>query len=276
MIKLLRANLARTYKLIIVALVLYAVCAIMIPLIFYLSLVEETEATFIALAYNYGMSGVPVQAMFIALLCPIIYCSDFYNRTIKNKIVVGHAKSQIYLANFLTTAIISLMLSAVYLLIFLVIDLPLFGKTTAPAKDIILLLIDGTFMMLAYCAIFTFVSMTSRNSLTALIVTAALFTIGILIAVYCYDVASAVPYKAYPTYNEFGEVINENIYVNEHMPSKATQNFCQFLIDLFPSGQSWQLSNENIVRWQMPLYSLCVIGATTGAGIAIFNKSNIK
>ena len=79
------------------------------------------------------------------------------------------------------------------------------------------------------------------------------------------------------TWTESGELIYWN-EPNPNLESKPVRDLCQFLLDLFPSGQSMQISREGGYThgWQMALYSLGLIGATSGAGIAIFNKTNIK
>ena len=275
MIKLIRANLARVYKLIIVALALYAVYSIVMPLILYALLEEKQGVTEMILTFNYGASIVPIQGILILLICPLMYCSEFQNQAIKNKIIVGHKKCQIYVANFLTTGIIALAMNAVYLLFFLMIGLPLFGMATASANEIIMLIIDGTLMSLAYSAIFTFVSMTSKNSVAALIISIVMIIFGVVIACICDEVVNVEPYWIDGSINEFGEYVEVKVY-NPNMPSQATQNFCQFILDFLPSGQSFQLANNLTARWQMALCSLGMIGATTGAGTLIFNKTNIK
>ena len=157
-------------------------------------------------------------------------------------------------------------MSAVYMLFFLVISLPLFGKITAPAKDVFILLLDGALMLLAYSSIFTFITMTSKNTIVAILVNFVIMFVAIIVAEFiCADVL-----------NTEADFIVTGSDLTVVIPSKAERDFCQFLLDFLPSGQSYQLSNNNDFRWQMALYSLGIIGATSGAGIAIFRKSNIK
>lgn len=275
MIKLIRANLARTYKIIIVWLAIYAVYSVLIPIIFYEPNYDQYCTSEQMLACNYGISMIPVQGILLAIICSLIWGTDFHNGAIRNKLIVGHTRNQIYLANFLTTGIISLAMNAVYLLFFLTISLPLFGLTTLMAKDIFLLLIDGTLMLFGYCAIYTLVVMTSKNTVISLITCAVLVVVSTLIVMYCSEIVNEEPYYTKYVIDEFGRTV-EQVITNPSMPSKAEQNFSQFLLDCLPSGQSFQLSNDLTIRWQMALYSIGFISATSGVGMLIFNKTNLK
>ena len=271
MTRLLRANLTRLLKSATfwIFFSLYVAYSLIIPIVtqsvFDKDTLAETSTQSI-LALGYGIIGIPIQGILIAITCCIIFGLDFHDRTARNKIILGHSRSQIYIANLLTASIISLAMSVVYLLLFLTISLPLFGKFTVPAKDIFILLLDGAMMLLAYSSVFTFISMTSKNPIVALLITIVLFIVTIIIVDFvCTDVLSS----------EADFIVNGSdlkvVYT-----SKAERGFCKFLLDFLPSGQSYQLANNNDFRWQMSLYSLVLIGATTGAGMLIFNKTNLK
>ena len=279
MIKLLRSNLSRTIKskTLWICMALYALYAILLPIIMKN---VNSEAFDISgakplLATGYGIAGFPLQGMLIATLSCLILGTDFHNGAFRNKLIVGRSRTQIYAANLLTSFVISLALSTIYLIFFLTISLPLLGSFATTARTVLLLLLDGTLMLLSYSAIYTFIVMTSKNTTVSIIISFVLLFASMMLIMYLEEILNEEPYYIQFVRNEFGETV-EQLVPNPNMPSKSLKNFCQFILDFFPSGQSYLLSNNNEFRWQMALYSIILIGGTSGAGMLIFNKTNIK
>ena len=58
---------------------------------------------------------------------------------------------------------------------------------------------------------------------------------------------------------------------------EARLAFWQFLLDLLPTGQSLQVSRLDTPNlWRLPLLSLGVAAASTGAGLVLFHKKDLK
>lgn len=278
MIRLLRENIARvlksaTFWIFFGAYVLYSILTPIIIRFFPYDPIYHSSMQLLTLCY--GVIGIPVPAACVAFICTVVFGSDFLNGTLKNKIIVGHKKSQIYAANLLTTSLIAIALQIVYLLFFCVITLPLFGKITAPAKNVILLLTDGTLMILAYSSIFTFITMTSKNALVAMLVSLALIIASYFVTLFVSDAIMNIP-----TYievdAEFWGIPYKKQVPNPDYPSKIEWGLYNFMMDFLPTGQNVRINYLNEYRWQPTLYSLGWIGATSCVGILIFNKSNIK
>ncbi len=206
----------------------------------------------------------------LAVISCIIFLPDYHNSTIKNKLVIGHTKTQIYLSNYLSIAFISFALNVVYLLFFFALALPLYASHpnfSISATKILLSILDGTLMMFAYSAVITLVMMTSKNSFITLVATIVLPGTSILLIMLYKDVLNVPEFVFSPACNDY--------VPNSNYPDKSLRDFCQFMLDFFPSGQSYQLA-DNSPRWQIALYSLLMIPASTYAGTVIFNKTNIK
>ena len=289
MIKLLRANMLRVVKSVTfwIFLALYTLYPIIIALIQIDSYGRISIEKMFSL--NYGVEVVPMQGIFIALLSSILFCVDFHNGTLRNKIVVGHSKINIYLANLLTMIIISLTLSVIYIIVSFALGMPILGKFTTSASSIIWTIVDGSLMLMAYSSLMTLIAMTSKNSFVALIVSLVVLTAGALLAYFMDYLVSIPEVIRIPGENAMGETVWLEI-INEDAPSKAAKVFCRFLTDLLPSGQSLQISGSDknqgwqfdmFIRgklhyWQMALYSLGFISVTSGIGIGLFRKSIIK
>ena len=277
MLRLLRGNLKRIIKskFFWLCFALYAFYPILIVIV-NADHMYETITSDKVLSLNYGLEWLPLQGVFIAFICSILFCSDFHNLTIRNKLVIGHSKNNIYLANLLSMIIISIALSVIYLLLFFMIAMPVFGRFTSSASTVIWVIVNGTLMLVAYSSIMTLIAMTSKNPTVAIVISIVVLTIGALLAFFMNYIATIPPYYENYEWGENGEFI---IYLvpTEHMPSKEFQSFARFLVDCLPSGQSLQISSGGYTRnWQMALYSLGLIGATSGAGILVFKKRNLK
>lgn len=289
MIKLLRANLLRISKSITfwIFVALYTLYPIIIALIEIQTYEPITSDKMLSL--NYGVEFFPMQGVIIALLCSILFNADFSNGTLRNKVFIGLSRSKIYLTNLLTMIIISLALSVIYIIIFFALGMPLLGKFTSSASTIIWMIVDGSLMLIAYSAIMTLIVMTCKNPIASLIISALVITLGALLSYYMDYIVSIPEVITTLSENQFGETIWVQI-PNENVPSQAVKAFCRFITDLLPSGQSFQLSSIGYTHgwtmdmysrgglhyWQMALYSLGIIGATSGIGILIFKKNNIK
>ncbi|MDE7070529.1 MAG: ABC transporter permease [Clostridia bacterium] len=289
MIKLLRANLLRISKSVTfwIFVALYTLYPIIIALIEIQTYEPITSDKMLSL--NYGVEFFPMQGVIIALLCSILFNADFSNGTLRNKVIIGLSRSKIYLTNLLTMIIISLGLSVIYIIIFFALGMPLLGKFTSSASTIIWMIVDGSLVLMAYSAIMTLIVMTCKNPIASLIISALVITLGALLSYYMDYIVSIPEVITTLSENQFGETIWVQI-PNENAPSQAVKAFCRFVTDLLPSGQSFQLSSPGYTHgwtmdmysrgglhyWQMALYSLGIIGATSGIGILIFKKNNIK
>lgn len=282
MIKLLRANLLRAIKskTLWSWLIAYAFYALALPIFIKINAVGSEEMpqgiSDLLFSMNYGMDGFPLQGVGVAIVTSIILGADFHNGTLRNKIILGESRNKIYLSNLLTIMIVSVAFNVVYMLFFFCISMPLFGGFISPATTILWIIVDGTLMMLAYSSITTLIIMSTKHSTASIITAFVLLFVAMFVCMMCDSIISAQEFIPSLDLNEMGEVV-ETVIRNPRYPSPAKRAFLQFVIDLFPSGQSMQISGgEYTHTWQMMLYSLGIIGATSGAGILAFNKSNLK
>lgn len=233
------------------------------------------------LTYNYGFFGIPLSGALIAFLCSMIFSADFHSGTLKTKIAVGHSRRNIYLANLLTIMIAALALNFIFILITLVLGLPLLGKFTLPASTVVWIIVNGSLALLAYSSIYVFIVMTSKNAVASTIISIVVLAAGAGFAFYMYDVANIPAYFTWDVYNGIGEYVETVSIPWDWYPGDAAHNFCRFMTEFLPSGQCHLLffgvpDKVFYHNAQMALYSLLWIAATSGAGMLIFNKTNLK
>ena len=289
MLKLLRANFAKllksaTFWIFFGAYVLYSILVIIFTTPNPGDFLPETYIRSLSigtLVLGYGIAA-PVPALVVAITCAVIFGSEFQSGIMRNKIIMGHTRSQIYVVNLITAVMISFILVAVYLLIFCILALPLIGNAIGmgniylPAKDLSLIFFDGALMLIAYSSIFTLVTMTSKNPTAALIVSVVLVFASFFLMMY-FDTAI---FNVNEFFYEDAEIFGVHYYKpipNPKYPGKGVIDFCNFVVDLLPTGRCYRITGSpEELKWQTSLYSLVWIAATSGAGMLVFKKSNIK
>ncbi|MDE6275991.1 MAG: ABC transporter permease [Clostridia bacterium] len=282
MIKLLRANMARlvksaTFWIFICAYVIYSIA---IPVYVKIDSAEYTSEEWLlnlsmkTLAMGYGIAGASAPAFVVAIVCAIFFGCEFQNGTLKNKFSIGYTRSQIYVANLLTACILSFALLATYLIIFSMLGLPMLGKINSPTKDVAMLFLKGSIMLIAYSSLFTMITMTSKNPIAALILSVGLVFASFLLMMY-FDTVMNRPQFFYEQKEIFGIHYFEPI-PNPNYPSQSKLNFFHFMIDFLPTGQCYSISYKLDFSWQQIAYSLGWIAVTNCSGMLIFHKSPIK
>lgn len=65
--------------------------------------------------------------MIIAITGGLFISKDYTNNTIRNKIIIGHSRPRIYMANWITSVLITLVLLFGYLIFIFSVGVPIFG-----------------------------------------------------------------------------------------------------------------------------------------------------
>lgn len=114
-------------------------------------------------------SGVGFIGILNAVLVAIFIGHEYACGAMRNKVMTGGGRQKIYLSELIVSCT---MCAAVYLIFHLVnfaLGSALLGWGDHSFAEIILALLAGLFMSLAYCAVFTGVAMLSKNTVTGLL-----------------------------------------------------------------------------------------------------------
>lgn len=226
--------------------------------------------------------NIVFSGIILAVFCSLYLGTELGDGTIRNKVIVGHRKSHIYLASFFACGIASLVMALTYLAVYLVISIPCLLPLEASIGTVVSLLFSSLVLALAYCAIYTLIAMSSSNkaivSTACILLAFILFFAGIAICqrleepesfeIIDYDPES---FESIPT----GQVIANHKYLP---PSK--RQIYEFLDNYLPGGQGLRLSGmmEPALSfdWILPLYSLSIIILATGAGLILFTRKDLN
>lgn len=192
-------------------------------------------------------SNLGIMPLFIAIAGGMLIRADFANNTIRNKIIIGHSRLNIYLANWIVTASIALIYEAVFALLVLAIGIPVLGAGTIPSKEITYNFLITIPLLLAFVSIIVFLCSVLRN-LAGSIISIAMHYIAEMIAI--------------PLFYIKNEDLRQFIY--EAVPS-LQMSIIQQGFDQIP---------DHAVL--LPTYSIIISIIFTIAGIYLFNKADLK
>lgn len=227
---------------------------------------------------GYGFMGtIALPGIILAVICSLFVGTEYSDGTMRNKLMVGHTRIRIYFSNFISCSLVGLALNLIYMIIVFALAIPLF-KDFKPQSDALgFMILDGILLLIAYSAIFNMLATLIQNKTTTAIicllgVIAAMFTsIYILAALAEPEMAQVMQFIDSKQVTSF---IPNTRYV-----SGTTRTIYQFIIDIFPSGQSIQLSAGIEVAthtWQRFICSIAIIAVTNIVGVFFFQKKDLK
>lgn len=283
MSKLLRAGFARLKKdkVFWIGIIFMVVVGLFIPVRNYIDMLESGyESTFDSYFFGFSLFTGVIAAVFVSLFVG----KEYSDGTMRNKIVVGHTRSAIYLSNLVVNIVAALITHLAFLLAVSVVGIPLFGPLTIGTRSVLLLLAVSLLMMVAFTAIFTLLGMLIQNRTIVAIVSILGVVILFLVSITINQKLNEpefYEYFSYGAYGEPGEVTTDTdgmeMMPNPNYLQPQQRAVYEFIYDLLPTGQSMQVYNRSAVRpWQMQLCSLSIIVITTACGIYFFREKDLK
>lgn len=221
---------------------------------------------------------LPMSGFVFALFISMRLGTEFEEHTIRNKLVVGYNRTQIYFAEYITCTVASIILLGIMLLFATVFGLLLSLEFQSGWMEIVFLLFCCVLIASVFSAMFVGISMNVGAKATSLVVSIVFLFAILLLASFCINALAEEP-MVYSNITitvedgvQFGDLIENPAYVD------GTQRTVYELIaDILPTGQAIQLNNlefERAVRW--PVFSLIMLVIATVAGYIPFRKRDIR
>lgn len=187
-----------------------------------------------------------LMVLLVGITAGMLIVQDFRNNTIRNKIIVGHSRIKIYLANWIVSVSVMLIYEAVYLLAAFAFGGIMLGFRETPSKDFFVNLLLLLLIEVAMTSLIVFLCMSMKN------------IGGFVLSISMHYVVSmfSLALLALSKHPKIQEIIIEAI-PSYQMNLIAT--------DAIP---------EHAVR--MALFMLAIILVSTVGGILIFKKSDLK
>lgn len=217
------------------------------------------------LTAGYGLMGyLSIPSFIAAPLLSVYLGTEYTDRTFRNRLIVGHTRSEVYLSQLIVSVLAALALDVLYLLLAGALCVrPVLGMASVllrvSAGQMMAWIAVGLLARAAFAAVLVLV-VTALGSRTSGSIAALLLVVGA--SVFC----------------AFG--FHQLQYLASH-PDAPAQAFrltlWQMLMDLLPTGQYLQVSRlltPNL--WRLPLLSLAVIAVSTAAGLFLFCRKDLK
>ncbi len=220
-------------------------------------------------------SGFTYMGIMAAIFCSLFVGTEYSDGTIRNKIIVGHRRRDIYLTNAFLVSFAGIVCTLVSMLISGVGGVLLFGKYTMPFPELLVLILDYFLAGLAYVSLFHLTAMLCDNRSYAAVVNTVGAFVFLFVGIYLYQMLSSP--EAIPQMSiRDGEVVTEMV-ANSHYLRGIKREIYQFFFDLLPGGQMLQIAQGEVLHpRRIALYSICVTAGANVAGMLIFRRKDIR
>ena len=160
--KLLSAGFFRLKKNLLfwLSMVFMAIAGISFPLAAYAD--SQKYGLVYTLEGNFFTSAV-FAVILSSVFCSLFIGADYSSGTIRNKVIAGHNRVSLYLANLVICIAACLLMTAAYSAAYLATGLPLLGTFTISAKTVMTFVAILLCLIIAASALFTVISMLIRS-----------------------------------------------------------------------------------------------------------------
>lgn len=221
---------------------------------------------------------LPMSGFIFALFISMRLGTEFEEHTIRNKLIVGYSRTQVYFAEYITCMVASVILMGIMLLVSTAFGMLLSLEFQSGWHELVLLLFCCALIASVFSAMFTAISM-NVGSKAASLIASIVFLFAILILASFFVNALEEGPVAYSDVVitaengvQFGDLIENPAYIDG-----MQRTVYELIADILPTGQVIQMNNlefERAARW--PVFSLIMLIIATVAGYIPFRKRDIR
>nr|WP_294668879.1 ABC transporter permease subunit [uncultured Blautia sp.] len=274
--RLLRANFSRLLKnklfWILISIELFM--GGLFPVLHYMDNIDEKSAwTMDSTIFIYTLF-VPLM---VSLLTALFIGSDYSDGTMRNKLIAGQVRKNIYAANLVVNMEAAFLLCFAFWISHVCIGTPLLGWFVSDAKKMLGYLLVTLTTVAACVAIFTLISMLCSNK--AYSVAGCILIIFMLLFVGVRITAALNEPEMYDAYSYMSEgvTVQEDETPNPNYVSGVKRQIYNFLNEFLPGGQMIKLSNMNAEHLgRYAVYDGVIFAFVTGCGILSFRRKDLK
>lgn len=274
--RLLRANFSRLLKnklfWILISIELFM--GGLFPVLHYMDNIDEKSAwTMDSTIFIYTLF-VPLM---VSLLTALFIGSDYSDGTMRNKLIAGQVRKNIYAANLVVNMEAAFLLCFAFWISHVCIGTPLLGWFVSDAKKMLGYLLVTLTTVAACVAIFTLISMLCSNK--AYSVAGCILIIFMLLFVGVRITAALNEPEMYDAYSYMSEgvTVQEDETSNPNYVSGVKRQIYNFLNEFLPGGQMIKLSNMNAEHLgRYAVYDGIIFAFVTGCGILSFRRKDLK
>ena len=152
---------------------------------------------------------------FIAIFTSLFVGTEYSDGAIRNKIVVGHTRKNIYLSNLIISIAVGLFIEFVYLMLVMIIGIPTLGGLQIPIDKFLFILLDMVLIVVAYSSIFNFITLLCSDITIATVACILVFICMFVVSEFVVSpIANDKKYYSNYVTNENGEIIETQKHLN--------------------------------------------------------------
>lgn len=226
---------------------------------------------------NRYMIFAMVSGVVLSAFCSLFVGAEYSDGVMRNKIAAGHSRAAVYLTDLTVCAAAGVLVCLGYILPVVIVGIPLLGSFTMNISSLVWFTVCAFIMTAALCAIFTMIAMLNQNKAVVAIICIFLAYFLLFLGIY---LNSRLTEQAVIPAQEYIE--NGQIFVREAMPNPAyvqglKRRIFEILYDL-PGCQAVQLlaTAAEGCPVRLPVVSIGAMAASTGAGLLLFRKKDLK
>ncbi len=231
---------------------------------------------------------LPLMGLVSAIFTSLFIGSEYSDGTIRNKLVVGHSRIRIYLANLIVCSIASVLISLAYTAGVFAIGNMKGGELVTETGVIVMCMICSLLVSVTFTSIMTLLAILNPNKAGNVVISMVLALAMLVSSAFIHQrLDEPEIYDSYVSVNEMGIPTQVEQLPNPQYIDGTPRVILEALNDLLPSGQAMQLADafdtdgitdEKIAnspcKWMG--YSLLVTFLISVFGIILFRKKEIR
>lgn len=219
-----------------------------------------------------------IIGIFVSCFTGMFLGTEYRDGTLRNKLVIGRSRSEVYLSNLIVSFSASLFTGIVSILITFSLGVALLGAPELAPARMLMTFGLGILMMASFSGIFTLVSMLIPSKSAGSVVNILLFFALVIAGTYVLNLLQQ-PEVISPGYTLTVDGVLQPLepVPNPHYLQGMKRNFFEFFRDLLPTSQGSLLMAQMLERpLVMVLSSLGITACTTISGVFHFRKKDLK
>lgn len=236
---------------------------------------ESTQGFVTDLSHNI-FSYTVFSALAVGVVSAMCTGAEFDTGTIRNKLMVGHRRENVYLTQFLFMATAGVVCSLAYLVPYFTICRVALGPTSMPAAQLLSFGGMALCTVLAFAAVYNFVTMLIGKRAVAAVVCLLLF-MGMIIVGSIIQSRLIEPELVSDYLLTVNGVEQTAPHANPRYIAPPVRAVWEWAYDLLPGGQCVQVAGTGAAH---PLrLTLCALGeaaAFTLGGLLLFRRKDLK
>ena len=232
--------------------------------------------------YVYSLDDVLFYHNLVGIFLPSVFCAlflgtEYDNGTIRNKLVAGRTRTEVYLSNLILTVCAVLVMLLAFHLVTAVLGTLWLEGLRMPVGLALLSVAANALAVVALCSLCTVGSMLIPKK--AVLAVALIMGLLLLLMVSTTIDNRLQEPEYYPLVMEMvdGEFVQMEDVSNPNHVTGIDREVWQFFADFLPTGQALQYHFAHAVHpWRMAAFSLVIVLASTGAGLFAFRRKDIR